>query len=196
MKVLPWFLGIFFLWGCRSSLSPISDRSADSSPSAVAEPSKGLVERIADSLEQPAKESAPPSLALAESTARAKPMAGTQLPPLRREPWMDTLLDLSHVPPPNSAVELEEEAIPQNLSSVEILLSHRLRPTTPLRVTLRAYIGEEGRVRRIQILETSDTNLQIQHLVPPLLELRCSPATNRGRNVASWIKVKLHIKPL
>ncbi|MEN2992735.1 MAG: hypothetical protein ABDH91_04195 [Bacteroidia bacterium] len=196
MRVSPGLLGIFFLWGCRSSVSPVPNRSADSLYSPAAEPSKGLVERIADSLEQPEKESALSSLALAESTSRAKPTAGSQLPALKREPWMDTLLDLSHVPPPNSAVELEEEAVPRNLSSVEILLSHRLRPKAPLRATLRAYVGEEGRVRRIQILETSDTNLQIQHLVPPLLELQCSPATNRGRKVASWIKVKLHIKPL
>lgn len=117
------------------------------------------------------------------------------LPPPKKEPWMDTLLDLSGVPTPNSAVLLEEDPLPRNLSSVEILISQRYAPKKPVFLSLRVYVTETGAVRRVQVLRNSDPKLTEAYFLPPLLELRFSPALYNGKPTSAWTTINLQIKP-
>ncbi|MCS7189775.1 MAG: hypothetical protein RMJ66_02615, partial [Bacteroidia bacterium] len=122
--------------------------------------------------------------------------ADKPLPPPKREAWMDTLMDLNDVPPPHSAVLLEEDPTPRNLSSVELLISQRYRPAKPVSLTLRIYVSEEGRVRRFQIVRVSDPSLTPEYFIPPLMELRFYPAVYNGRAAAAWTTLNLQINPL
>ncbi len=106
---------------------------------------------------------------------------------------MDTLLDLTGVPAPNSAILVEEEPVPQNLRSVEIRIAKQYRPLRPVRLTLRTYVTEAGAIRRFQPLECSDPGLEPPYYIRPLLELRFTPALYNGRPIAAWTTIELNI---
>lgn len=106
---------------------------------------------------------------------------------------MDTLVDLTGIPAPNAAVLIEEDPVPRNLQSVAILIGQRYRPARPVDLTLRVYVTEVGTVRRYQILRSSDPKLTPEYFVPPLLELRFTPAMQGGKPVSAWTTVSLKI---
>lgn len=155
-----------------------------------------LVERVEDTL---LAADPPPSGPLPKADGASPPPSPSKpsepLPPPKKEPWMDTLLDLSGIPAPNSAVLLEEDPLPKNLSSVQILLSQRYNPKKPVSLSLRVYVTETGTVRRVQVLRSSDPKLTEEYFLPPLLELRFSPALYNGKPTSAWTTIHLQIKP-
>lgn len=106
---------------------------------------------------------------------------------------MDTLADLTGIPAPNAAVLIEEDPIPLNLQSVSILIAQRYRPARPVELTLRVYVTEAGTVRRYQVLRSSDPKLTPEYFVPPLLELRFTPAVHGGKPVSAWTTISMKI---
>ncbi|MCX7606241.1 MAG: energy transducer TonB [Bacteroidia bacterium] len=149
--------------------------------------SSSVVEQVSDSLAS--EDSASLSIS-SKGTASPSPP-----PPPKKEAWMDTLLDLTGIPAPNSAILIEEDPVPRNLSSVEILISQRFRPSAPVSLTLRLYVTEMGTVRRVQLLKSSDPRLTPAYFIPPLLELRFSPALYNGKAISAWTTQTFHIKP-
>lgn len=164
---------------------------SSSSTASGGKPTGGIVESLADSIEQA-------TTATASTPGPQEPNKSSPtrpLPPPKKEPWMDTLVDLTNIPPPNSAVLLEEDPIPQNKQSVEILIAKQYRPKRSIQLTLRMYVTEEGKVCRFQILKSSDPNLTLPYLAYPILELRFSPALYSGKPVAAWTTLTLQIQP-
>lgn len=175
------------LSGCSSTSNSQNSLSTD-------KPS--LVEQVEDTLSAQDPSSGP--LSKTSNTTTTPPALSKPpkpLPPPKKEPWMDTLLDLSGVPAPNSAILLEEDPLPKNLSSVEILISQRYGPKKPVSLSLRVYVTEAGTVRRVQVLRTSDPKLTEEYFLPPLLELRFSPALYNGKPTSAWTTIHLQIKP-
>ena len=174
-----------------SGCSPTSDTQSSA-------PTDGpsLVEQLEDTLNDRDYPLGPIPKAYDNASATPQPRKPSKpLPPPKREPWMDTLLDLSGVPAPNSAVLLEEDPLPKNLSSVEILISQRYAPKKPVSLSLRVYVTEAGAVRRVQVLRNSDPKLTEEYFLPPLLELRFSPALYNGKPTSAWTTINLQIKP-
>lgn len=179
-------LGVLLL----GSLAGCSQSTDTQNASSTAAP--GLVEAIEDTLN--AKTALTTSENADKSTSQPKKPT-KPLPPPKKEPWMDTLLDLSGVPAPNSAVLLEEDPLPLNLSSVEILIANRYAPKKPVSLSLRVYVTEAGTVRRVQVLRRSDPKLSEEYFLPALLELRFSPALYNRKPTAAWTTIHLQIKP-
>ncbi len=174
-----------------SGCSPTSD-TQNSTPT----DGPSLVEQLEDTLSAQDNFSGPIPKAYDNESATPQPQKPPKpLPPPKKEPWMDTLLDLAGVPAPNSAVLLEEDPLPKNLSSVEILISQRYAPKKPVLLSLRVYVTEAGAVRRVQVLRTSDSKLTEEYFLPPLLELRFSPALYNGKPTSAWTTINLQIKP-
>lgn len=181
-------LGCVLLLGTSVGCSSPSLRSDASTASSSSESS--VVERLSDSLSAslvPPGE-LPPSATREKATLPARP-----LPPPKKEPWMDTLADLTGIPAPNAAVLIEEDPIPLNLQSVSILIAQRYRPARPVELTLRVYVTEAGTVRRYQVLRSSDPKLTPEYFVPPLLELRFTPAVHGGKPVSAWTTISMKI---
>jgi hypothetical protein len=115
------------------------------------------------------------------------------LPPPKKEPWMDTLTDLTGVPPPNTATLISEDPVPLNKSSVELLIASQFQGRKPEELVLRVYVSEEGTVLRYQLLKSSNPKLGPEYFVRPLLELRFRPAQQNERRVAAWTILRLQI---
>jgi len=115
------------------------------------------------------------------------------LPPPKKEPWMDTLTDLTGVPPPNTATLISEDPVPLNKSSVELLIASQFQGRKPEELLLRVYVSEEGTVLRYQLLKSSNPKLGPEYFVRPLLELRFRPAQQNERRVAAWTILRLQI---
>jgi hypothetical protein len=106
---------------------------------------------------------------------------------------MDTLTDLTNLPPPNAASLLSEEPIPLNRATVEQLIAVRFQNTKPEELLLRLYVSEAGTVLRYQIIRSSNPQLGPEYFVWPLLEFRFSPAKQRQKPVSTWTTVRLQI---
>jgi hypothetical protein len=115
------------------------------------------------------------------------------LPPPKKEPWMDTLTDLTGVPPPNTATLISEDPVPLNKSSVELLIASQFQGRKSEELLLRVYVSEEGTVLRYQLLKSSNPKLGPEYFVRPLLELRFRPAQQNERRVAAWTILRLQI---
>lgn len=170
-------------FGC-SSPSPPMEGKIDTSLS--------VVSKVADSL-KPFFEPKSSAEAPSPSLSHAPTPPPSSKPTFKKEAWMDTLADLRGVPPPNAAVLVEDEPQPRNLSSVEILIAQRYRPARAVEMTLRVFVSEVGTVRRYQLLHTSDPKLTPEYFVPPLLELRFTPASQSGKPVGMWTTLTLKI---
>lgn len=179
--------GLFAIWGLACSLQ--KDRSSTASDANR----QSLVESLADSIEQATAQSASATASTEGKIAASTPTR--PLPRPKKEPWMDTLVDLTDIPPPNTAVLLEEDPLPQNKHTVEILIAKQYRPKQPVQLTLRMYVTEAGKVRRFQILKSSDLNLTLPYLAYPILELQFAPALYNGKPVAAWTTLTFQIQP-
>ncbi|MCS7152634.1 MAG: energy transducer TonB [Bacteroidia bacterium] len=183
------FLGLVFLLllsHCKSR-----EKEAKSSTEST---SHSLVEKISDSLATFSEASGNgPSAQMPPVSIKDTALLTKQLPPPKKEPWMDTLTDLTGMPAPNAAAFVEDEPNPLNLSSVAILIAHRYRPKRPIELTLRVFVTEGGTVRRYQLLRSSDQKLTPEYFVPALLELRFSPAMHNGKPVSTWTTISLKI---
>ncbi|MEN3039910.1 MAG: hypothetical protein ABDH66_00005, partial [Bacteroidia bacterium] len=173
------------------SCSSKSSQDARSNPS---DASPSIVEKIADSLQSTSGPSQSQSSAASPiENSSANPSSTISFPPPKKEAWMDTLTDLSGIPAPNAAVLIEADPIPQNLNSVAILISQRYKPKVPVELTLRVFVTEDGRIKRYQMLRTSDPKLGPEYFVHPLLEMRFSPATQNGKPIATWTTLNLKV---
>ncbi|MCS7297219.1 MAG: hypothetical protein RMK19_03460 [Bacteroidia bacterium] len=161
--------------------------------SPVSDTTSSLVQKVEDSLRNQSKELIDSLQTLKKDISSPSSSSPSTAPLPKREPWMDTLTDLAGVPPPNSAILLEEDPMPKNLRSIEILIAQRYRPTQPVQLVLRTYVSEKGTVSRYQLLRTSDPKLTPEYFVPPLLELRFSPALYGGKPVSAWTTLTLKI---
>lgn len=177
-------------------LSGCSSTSNSNSQNSLSTDKPSLVEQVEDTLLAQDPSFGPLSKTSNTTTTPSAPSKPPKpLPPPKKEPWMDTLLDLSGVPAPNSAALVEEDPLPKNLSSVEIQISQRYGPKKPVSLSLRVYVTEAGTVRRVQVLRTSDRKLTEEYFLPPLLELRFSPALYNGKPTSAWTTIHLQIKP-
>ncbi|MCX7980178.1 MAG: hypothetical protein N3A68_03900 [Bacteroidia bacterium] len=180
-------VGVCVLWFIACSLQ----KDSSSSTASDEKHSGSIVESLADSIEQATTNSS--SAPVPQEHKRTSSTG--PLPPPKKEPWMDTLVDLTNIPPPNSAVLLEEDPIPQNKRTVELLIAKQYHPKRPIQLTLRMYVTEEGKPRRFQILKNSDPKLTLPYLAYPIVELRFVPALYNGKPVAAWTTLTLQIQP-
>lgn len=182
------FLGLVFLL----LLSRCKSREKEAGSSTESTP-HSLVERLSDSLSAFSEGSGKGASTQASIPMKDTALLTKQLPPPKKEPWMDTLTDLTGMPAPNSAAFVEDEPNPLNLNSVAILIAHRYRPKRPIELTLRVLVTESGMVRRYQLLRSTDQKLTPEYFVPALLELRFSPAMHNGKPVSTWTTIFLKI---
>ena len=173
------------LWLLSCQKSPAK---AEEKPNEEA-PHSSITAQIAESLaRQPV---VAPSPVKTDSIQRKAP----PLPPPKKEPWMDTLTDLTGFPAPNAAILLSEDPTPLNKSSVELLIASQFRNRKPEELVLRVYVSEQGAVLRYQLLKSSNPKLGPEYFVRPLLELRFSPARQNERIIAAWTTIRLQIQP-
>ena len=100
------------LWLSSCQQGPVrveEKQNTEDSESAIS----SITAQVAESLSRDTIASLPPM-----KTDSIKKKAQT-LPPPRKEPWMDTLTDLTGFPAPNAATLLSEDPIPLNKPSVE-----------------------------------------------------------------------------
>jgi len=174
------------LWlsSCQQSPARVEEKqNTEASESAI----PSITAQVAESLSRDTIASLPPM-----KTDSIKKKAQT-LPPPRKEPWMDTLTDLTGFPAPNAATLLSEDPIPLNKPSVELLIASQFRNRKPEELILRVYVSEQGTVLRYQLLKSSHPKLGPEYFVRPLLELRFSPARQNEKSVAAWTTIRLQI---
>ncbi len=168
-----------------------------SSPNSTPEGSSeapSITSQVADSLTAASqhKPSTQSSAQLAPSRTEIKQKTA-QLPPPKKEPWMDTLTDLTGFPPPSGATLVTEDPLPLNKSSIELLIATLFGAKKPEKLLLRVYVTEEGTTQRYQLLKSSNPKLGPEYFVRPLLELRFSPPKQGTKPVPSWTVITLEI---
>lgn len=177
-----WLVTGAFIW---LSCSPSSSKSEAEAEGPLA--TTQIAESLATNPESLASLSQAPS---APSNAKKQVM---RLPPPKKEPWMDTLTDLTGFPSPSGAILVTEDPAPLNKSSVELMISTLFAPKKPEKLVLRVYVTEEGLVQRYQLLKTSNPKLGPEYFVRPLLELRFSPPKQGTKPIPSWSVITLEI---
>lgn|GEM_PF-1074527 len=157
--------------------------------SITAQVAESLARSYAPEPQEPSEHAVPLTPAKKDSLQKK----AQSLPPPKKEPWMDTLTDLTGVPPPNTATLISEDPVPLNKSSVELLIASQFQGRKPEELVLRVYVSEEGTVLRYQLLKSSNPKLGPEYFVRPLLELRFRPAQQNERRVAAWTILRLQI---
>lgn len=182
-NILPWIGLSLWLLSCQQSPARVEEKQIQNNEA----PQSSITAQIAESLAQDPVV-APPSTKTDSIQKKAQ-----ALPPPKKEPWMDTLTDLTGFPAPNAATLLSEDPAPLNKPSVEILIASQFRNRKPEALTLRVYVSEQGTVLRYQLLKSSNPKLGPEYFVRPLLELRFSPARQNEKSVAAWTTIRLQI---
>ncbi|MCS6790091.1 MAG: hypothetical protein NZ580_03835 [Bacteroidia bacterium] len=196
--------GLFAFLVVACSSGPTNTQSSDASKGSAVPASPSDSEKEVTDAPPPSPVSEPtnpPDNTSPKSTATSTPSASTSSAPAKRVPpphekWMDMMMSLSGVEPPNQAKMLEEDPIPINLRSVEILIAQRYKPEKPIALTIRAYVTESGTVGRVQVLRNSQPDMVPSYFLPPLRELRFHPAKENGKPISAWATFTLDIRPI
>ncbi len=183
-NILLWIGLSLWLLSCQQSPARVEEKQNQNNNEA---PQRSITAQVAESLARDPVVTPPPM-----KTDSIQKKAQT-LPPPKKEPWMDTLTDLTGFPAPNAATLLSEDPTPLNKPSVEILIASQFRNRKPEELILRVYVSEQGTVLRYQLLKSSHPKLGPEYFVRPLLELRFNPARQNEKSVAAWTTIRLQI---
>ncbi len=182
-NILLWIGLSLWLLSCQQGPARVEEKQNQNNEA----PQSSITAQVAESLARDPIVVSPPM-----KTDSIRKKAQT-LPPPKKEPWMDTLTDLTGFPAPNAATLLSEDPTPLNKPSVELLVASQFRNRKPEELTLRVYVSEQGTVLRYQLLKSSHPKLGPEYFVRPLLELRFSPARQNEKSVAAWTTIRLQI---